>query len=319
MKSPGSERIFFLINPRSGGREATDTIRALREHSAVEGGRITVDELRSDAISAQLSEARTFDMIVIGGGDGTISTLVPYLEGWRSKIGILPLGTGNDLARELGLVGRVPKKNIPQLIEFYRRASTREVTRVNLDYGEDFASRTSFINYISFGFDAAVVAEFAALRETKIWRLLRGRLGNRVGYAAMGLRCLNSRLIADDEITLSRGGNSLRLNLAKSVIFTNIQSIMGLGKSNCSSSPFDERIECIVVNNVMNYLTMLSSYKAPLFRPYFAGSEESWEIRGLSEKAQVQIDGEPRPDIVSANYRISSGAKISMIVGPDYR
>ena len=49
------------------------------------------------------AEARTVDAVVVGGGDGTInSALKPVLEAGL-PLGILPLGTANDLARTLGI------------------------------------------------------------------------------------------------------------------------------------------------------------------------------------------------------------------------
>lgn len=52
-----------------------------------------------DAIT-NLSET---DAILIGGGDGTISGLLPALLKRREIIGILPLGTANDFARGIGI------------------------------------------------------------------------------------------------------------------------------------------------------------------------------------------------------------------------
>jgi hypothetical protein len=43
------------------------------------------------------------DRILIGGGDGTINQLLPRLLDMPAPIGLLPLGTANDLARTLGL------------------------------------------------------------------------------------------------------------------------------------------------------------------------------------------------------------------------
>ncbi|HBM13383.1 MAG TPA: lipid kinase, partial [Rhodospirillaceae bacterium] len=43
------------------------------------------------------------DAILVGGGDGTISGLLPALLERRETIGILPLGTANDFARGVGI------------------------------------------------------------------------------------------------------------------------------------------------------------------------------------------------------------------------
>lgn len=41
------------------------------------------------------------DLVIVGGGDGTLSTAVDHLAGGRAVLGLLPLGTANDLARTL--------------------------------------------------------------------------------------------------------------------------------------------------------------------------------------------------------------------------
>lgn len=43
------------------------------------------------------------DLIIIGGGDGTLNRLVDHLIDLDLPLGILPLGTANDLARTLGI------------------------------------------------------------------------------------------------------------------------------------------------------------------------------------------------------------------------
>jgi diacylglycerol kinase (ATP) len=45
--------------------------------------------------------------ILVGGGDGTVSCAVSYLLGRDVTLGVLPLGTGNDFARSLGITATV--------------------------------------------------------------------------------------------------------------------------------------------------------------------------------------------------------------------
>jgi diacylglycerol kinase (ATP) len=43
------------------------------------------------------------DLIILGGGDGTVSAAVDLLAHHRAVLGLLPLGTANDFARTLGI------------------------------------------------------------------------------------------------------------------------------------------------------------------------------------------------------------------------
>jgi diacylglycerol kinase (ATP) len=49
------------------------------------------------------NNGKEVDLIVIGGGDGTISTAVPQLLELKRPFAVLPLGTANDFARTIGL------------------------------------------------------------------------------------------------------------------------------------------------------------------------------------------------------------------------
>jgi diacylglycerol kinase family enzyme len=49
------------------------------------------------------------DLVIIGGGDGTLNAAVEGLVETQLPLGILPLGTANDLARTLGIPATLPE------------------------------------------------------------------------------------------------------------------------------------------------------------------------------------------------------------------
>ena len=99
-------RILLLVNPISGRgralRSAEKFVRALRAEGAVaeEFRTVTAGEATRRA-----GEARGggFDAVVAVGGDGTVNEALNGLEGSGIPVGILPTGTANVLARDLGL------------------------------------------------------------------------------------------------------------------------------------------------------------------------------------------------------------------------
>lgn len=58
-----------------------------------------------DTLADRMAEilAKRPDLVVLGGGDGTISGLVDHLVGKDVILGVLPLGTANSFARTLGI------------------------------------------------------------------------------------------------------------------------------------------------------------------------------------------------------------------------
>ncbi len=99
-------KVFVIVNPASGHYHA-DTVGAAIERAAATGERglefreISAGESVSDIIRA--AAARGFDMFVAVGGDGTVSGVVEGLDGALLPIAIVPAGTGNLLARGLGV------------------------------------------------------------------------------------------------------------------------------------------------------------------------------------------------------------------------
>ncbi len=99
-------RVFVVVNPASGHYQP-DTVVAAIERAAATGGRdlefreVCAGEPVADIVRA--AAGRGFDMFVAVGGDGTFSGVVEGLGGAPLPIAIIPAGTGNLLARGLGV------------------------------------------------------------------------------------------------------------------------------------------------------------------------------------------------------------------------
>jgi diacylglycerol kinase (ATP) len=106
------------------------------------------------ALARQAAEHR-FDLVVAGGGDGTVNEVANGLIGSDTALGILPLGTVNVLARELLIPFR-----IPQAIR-----TIADGNRACIDVG--CANGRHFTLMAGFGFDAEVVAN--VLQPMKDW------------------------------------------------------------------------------------------------------------------------------------------------------
>ena len=95
-----------LLN-RDGGAVAKDPDIADKVKLALEQAGIAADVelIGGSECGARSSEAaeRGDPLLIVGGGDGTISAAASVLVGTETKLGVLPLGTLNHFARDLGI------------------------------------------------------------------------------------------------------------------------------------------------------------------------------------------------------------------------
>jgi YegS/Rv2252/BmrU family lipid kinase len=118
-------RIPVLLN-RGGGAVAADPKIAEKVHEAFEAAGIDADiELVSGgecAVRCRAFAERGDDLMVAGGGDGTISAAAAALAGTETVLGILPLGTLNHFARDLGI-----PTDLTEAVALIARRSERRV------------------------------------------------------------------------------------------------------------------------------------------------------------------------------------------------
>jgi YegS/Rv2252/BmrU family lipid kinase len=104
-------KVLFLVNPSAGGRGAAGSVDTASRVFRNAGWEVSSVRAQSTEQAADLIESaleKGFDLLVLGGGDGTIHHCVQHLPlGSRENpsplpFGIIPLGSGNDFFRGTG-------------------------------------------------------------------------------------------------------------------------------------------------------------------------------------------------------------------------
>jgi len=100
-------RIFVVLNPMAGSCTAADVRQALDrqlgEQIQTDIYETTGDQAEDIVAIVRAELANSPSVVVAAGGDGTISQVAEALIGTDTCLGILPVGTANIFARELGI------------------------------------------------------------------------------------------------------------------------------------------------------------------------------------------------------------------------
>ncbi len=147
-------KIAFIINPTSGTKDKEHLAEKISEHL---GHTFDTPEIVFTQYKGHARELAThyatndYYAVVACGGDGTVNEVASALIHTETALGILPMGSGNGLARHLGI-----SMNTVKAIEQINTTSEP----VEIDYGR--ANGRPFFCTCGVGFDALVGFECAA-------------------------------------------------------------------------------------------------------------------------------------------------------------
>jgi YegS/Rv2252/BmrU family lipid kinase len=137
------------------------------------------------------------DVLILGGGDGTISSLVDHLVGSGVPLGLLPLGTANSFARSLGL-----PLDLKEAIKIIAAGHIRTIDLGMIDH--DY-----FANFAAMGM-SPLIAETIPHRLKK-WG---GRPGYALWAAVQTFRFRPFRLTLSDDSGWSETLSALEVRIA---------------------------------------------------------------------------------------------------------
>lgn len=100
---PARRRALMLVNPNA--RRGTEALAPIINRLAEGGVDAVVERFETpDEVSADIARRRhEADLVIVCGGDGTINSAAKGVLETGLPLGIMPMGTANDLARTLGI------------------------------------------------------------------------------------------------------------------------------------------------------------------------------------------------------------------------
>lgn len=143
----GTDRMFFVGNPAARIGEIDEDLLVIQEELTNSGivfhHQFTERPGHAKEIAKQAMQ-QGYNIIVAVGGDGTANEIASALIGTKACLGIIPIGSGNDLARSLGI-----PRDIREAIKILLSGKKREIDVIKV-------AEKYIFNVLGIGFDAAV-------------------------------------------------------------------------------------------------------------------------------------------------------------------
>nr|WP_294793838.1 diacylglycerol kinase family protein [uncultured Mucilaginibacter sp.] len=166
------KKALFIINPISGGKKKDNVPGQIEKHldkTLFEStiifttGVAHASEVAADAVGK-------YDLVVAVGGDGTVNETASGLVGSGLTLGIIPCGSGNGLARFLG---------IPMGIE----ESIKTLNKLQVEAIDSAeANGHPFFNIAGMGFDAHIGQVFAGGKKRGFFSYVKSSLAEIINY-----------------------------------------------------------------------------------------------------------------------------------------
>ena len=280
-----SKRVLLFHNPKA--RSSGGAIEPVCARLAAKGCAVTVEPFENlPEIARDVSRlCGSADMIVVCGGDGSISSAAPAVMESGLPLGIIPTGTANDLARTL---------NIPLDLDAAADVIASGHTR-RIDVG--MVNGHAFFNVASIGLSSELAQKIAP--ETK-------RRFGRLGYAVAALRILS-------------GAQRFRANIVGNQTGTKVktyQIAIGNGRLYGGGNVIAEKAAIDDGRLDLYSLEMPNLWKLALMaRAFRTGTHGAWKEVRTARWAQFYIETQ-RPMPVNADGEIVTSTPAQFSVRP---
>uniref|UniRef100_A0A673J9X9 Diacylglycerol kinase n=1 Tax=Sinocyclocheilus rhinocerous TaxID=307959 RepID=A0A673J9X9_9TELE len=329
----GSCPLLVFVNPKSGGLKGREILYSFRKllnpHQ--------VFELTSGGPLPGLHTFREVPhfRILVCGGDGTVGWVLGVLESIRHKIacpepaiGIIPLGTGNDLARVLrwgaGYSGEDPYNILLSVDEAEEVQMDRWTILLDAQEMTEDGKENGFLeppkivhmnNYFGLGIDAELSLDFHHAREVEPDKF-NSRFHNKGVYVKVGLQKLSHTRNLHKDIRMQVDKHDVELPSIEGLIFLNIPS-WGSGADlwgSDSESRFgrpridDGMLEVVGVTGVVHMGQVQSGMRSGI-----RIAQGSYIRITVNKPIPVQVDGEPWIQSPGQIIISAAGPKVCML------
>jgi YegS/Rv2252/BmrU family lipid kinase len=279
-------RALLIYNAAAGQRDLRGAVHEVAAFLRASGWDLQLRETsrRGDAtLFARAAVDSGLDVVLTAGGDGTINETLNGLAYSPVALGVLPTGTANVWAQEIGLpVPRLLSPDLNPLLSSARQLAEGLVRTIDLGR----AGSRYFMMYGSVGFDADIVRDMETQTD------LKAQLGGWAYYLAGAAAAWRFRGI---QTTLVIDGRRLRRNIW-AVMAANTQLYGGIMRIAADARADDGLLDIVVVEG-HGPLATLRHYAGFILRGLWADPQvETYRARSVEVRTRrpmpVQLDGD---------------------------
>ncbi len=280
--------ILLLVNgnSRTGQKVFGEAIAALREA----GVEVKEAVLAKDRDETQRLLRREIEnksrLVIVGGGDGTLSSCAEILAGSEVALGVIPLGTGNTFARSIGIP--VELKGAVQVIAKGR------IERV--DVGK--CNQQIFLNSVSLGLSSEIAGA------------LTGDVKKKFGLLAWPI--VGGKILARHR--------SLRLRiLSKERSFTVKTHQLMIANGRYVAGPIKASEDASLQDHELTVFALGGSSKAALFKAvwhWLRHTHKEAEVVPFFETRQLRVESLGRPQKANVDGEINERTPLELSIWP---
>jgi diacylglycerol kinase family enzyme len=278
---------------------------------------LATDSSSNGATQAREAIGLGLDVIFVAGGDGTLRNVVQGIAGQDIAIGILPLGTGNILARNL----KIPIGNLDAAIQ---KALSGNRYQLDLGVAKAVFSDGSLREFIFTGIAGVGM-------DAKLMENTQPKLKRRVGWIAYiegGIRSLPLKFERFDV----QIDNQLRTLKSYSLLVGNVGWLPGLISMMPDAQMDDGKLDIAAIGprKIWNWVDFFSriTWQNLVVRPLALGRrwmDERANVKTLENlsspririkphnAAAMQLDGDPVGEIIEVDFSLKNKALTVLI------
>lgn len=283
---------LFAINPVSGGKAKTDWETGIQNYflnSAHTAELLYLDgKTDDDALPESLDRLKP-DRVVAVGGDGTIKSVATHLLGSNVPLGVLPAGSANGMARELGI-----PPDVQGSLDVVVNGIPKPMDVIEINDGD------ICIHLSDIGLNARVVRYYE-----------RNNLRGKLGYLRSVINVLQKQRLLRVAIHL---GEETVQRAAQMVVLANARMYGTGAVINPDGDPSDGKFEVVVFRRLTFWEVVKLFWQ---YRPFDPKKIEIFPATSITietrREAYFQVDGEYRGRVRHVNATIRPGALTMMV------